>query len=100
MLELLEQLFRQVRGYAQSERLDRKRIYQQSPKHTTMQFDRDAEDIIIQRLKESVHGFEVITEERATFNTNEDPLDLIILDPLARPPNLNRAITHPATPLT
>jgi len=50
MLELLEQLFRQVRGYAQSERYDRKQVYAKSSKHVTMQFDRDAEDIIINGL--------------------------------------------------
>jgi myo-inositol-1(or 4)-monophosphatase len=92
MLELLEQLFRQVRGYAQSERLDRKRIYQQSPKHTTMQFDRDAEDIIIQGLEESGHGFEVITEERATFSTKADPLYRIVVDPIDGSNNVERGI--------
>ena len=92
MLELLEQLFRQVRVYAQSERLDRKRIYQQSPKHTTMQFDRDAEDIIIQGLEESGIGFEVITEERATFSTHADPAYRIVIDPIDGSNNVERGI--------
>ena len=46
MLELLERLFQQVRTYVRSDHFDRSKVYFQSPKHTTMQFDRDAEDII------------------------------------------------------
>ncbi len=59
MLELLEQLFRQVRAYMQSERFNHDQVYSQSPEHTTMQFDREAEDIIISGLIESGHGFAI-----------------------------------------
>ena len=62
MLELLEQLFRQVRAYMQSEHFDRNQVYSQTSAHTTMQFDHEAEDIIISGLIESGHGFEIITE--------------------------------------
>ena len=82
MLELLEQLFRQVRVYTQSERYDRKQVYAQSPRHTTMQFDRDAEDIIVRGLEESGYSFEVITEERATFSTSPSPTYRIVVDPI------------------
>ena len=61
MLELLEQLFRQVRAYMHSERFDRNQVYFQSSKHTTMLFDHEAEDIIISGHIERGHGFEVIT---------------------------------------
>ncbi len=63
MLELLEQLFRQVRAYMHSEHEDRNQVYFQSSKHTTMLFDHEAEDIIISGLIESGHGFEVISED-------------------------------------
>src|SRR6266702_2797553 len=99
MLELLEQLFRQVRNYAQSERLDRERVYLQSPRHTTMQFDRDAEDIIIKGLMDSGHGFEVITEERATFSTVEKPDYRILIDPLDGSENVARGIMAAAVSL-
>lgn len=92
MLELLEQLFRQVRAYTQSERYDRKQVYSQSPQHTTMQFDRDAEDIIINGLIESGQGFEVITEERATFTTTESPMYRIVVDPIDGSTNVARGI--------
>src|SRR5215469_7230091 len=92
MLELLEQLFRHVRGYAQSERYDRKQIYAQSPEHTTMQFDRDAEDIIINGLVESRIGFEVITEERPTFSTMPNPSYRIIIDPIDGSDNVSKGI--------
>jgi myo-inositol-1(or 4)-monophosphatase len=99
MLELLEQLFRQVRNYAQSERLDRERVFLQSPRHTTMQFDRDAEDIIIKGLIDSGHGFEVITEERATFSTVEKPDYRIIIDPIDGSDNVARGIMTAAISL-
>ncbi len=92
MLELLEQLFRQVRVYTQAERYDRKQIYAQSPQHTTMQFDRDAEDIIVRGLEESGYGFEVITEERATFSTNSSPSYRIVVDPIDGSTNVARGI--------
>jgi myo-inositol-1(or 4)-monophosphatase len=92
MLELLEQLFRQVRVYTQAERYDRKQIYAQSPEHTTMQFDRDAEDIIVRGLEESGLGFEVITEERATFITTTSPQYRIVIDPIDGSDNVARGL--------
>jgi len=92
MLELLEQLFRQVRVYIHSERFDRDHIYQQSHGHTTMQFDRDAEELIISGLKESGIGFEVLTEERPTFTTAPDPSYRIIIDPIDGSTNVARGI--------
>jgi myo-inositol-1(or 4)-monophosphatase len=92
MLELLEQLFRQVRYYSQSERFDRSSVYAQSSKHTTMKFDRDAEDIIIRGLEESGHGFEVISEERPTFSTQQNPTYRIIIDPIDGSENVTRGI--------
>jgi myo-inositol-1(or 4)-monophosphatase len=92
MLELLEQLFRQVRAYAQAERYDRKQVYAQSAKHTTMQFDRDAEDIIINGLTESGLGFEIITEERPTFCTSDAPAYRIVVDPIDGSTNVERGI--------
>ncbi|GCE12982.1 inositol monophosphatase family protein [Tengunoibacter tsumagoiensis] len=92
MQELLEQLFRQVRAYAQSERYDRKQVYSQSSKHTTMQFDRDAEDIIIDGLTESGIGFEIISEERETFSTTANPAYRVIIDPIDGSDNVERGI--------
>src|SRR5215475_11837793 len=92
MLELLEQLFRQVRAYAQAERYDRKQVYAQSARHTTMQFDRDAEDIIIKGLTESGLGFEIITEERPTFRTTDTPAYRIVVDPIDGSTNVERGI--------
>ncbi len=92
MLELLEQLFRHVRSYAQSERYDRKQVYARSAKHITMQFDRDAEDIIINELTESGIGFEIITEERPTFSTSEAPPYRIVVDPIDGSDNVERGI--------
>jgi myo-inositol-1(or 4)-monophosphatase len=92
MLELLEQLFRQVRGYTQSERFDRHQIYLHSPEHTTMQFDRDAEDIIVNGLVESGIGFEVITEERPAFSTHPNPAYRIVVDPIDGSNNVERGI--------
>ncbi len=92
MLELLEQLFRKVRAYMQSERFDRYLVYSQSTDHTTMQFDREAEDIIISGLIESGQGFEIITEERPTFSTSKDPSYRIIVDPVDGSTNVSRGI--------
>jgi myo-inositol-1(or 4)-monophosphatase len=92
MLELLEQLFRQVRAYALSERFNRNQVYHHSPEHTTMQFDRDAEDIIIQGLTDSGLGFEVFTEERPTFTTNHSPTYRIVIDPVDGSNNVARGI--------
>jgi myo-inositol-1(or 4)-monophosphatase len=92
MLELLEQLFRHVRAYMQSGRLDRYLVHSQSSDHTTMQFDREAEDIIISGLIESGHGFEIITEERPAFSTSSDPPYRIIVDPVDGSTNVSRGI--------
>lgn len=94
MLELLEQLFRQVRHYSQTERFnrDRARVYRQSSKHITMQFDRDAEDIIIEGLIQSGHGFEIITEERETLSTSSDVQYRIIIDPIDGSTNVARGL--------
>ena len=99
MLELLEQLFRQVRSYAQSERYDRQQVYQESPRHTTMQFDRDAEDMIINGLVESGIGFEVTTEERPTFSTAPDPQYRIVIDPIDGSQNMSRGLMTAAIAL-
>jgi myo-inositol-1(or 4)-monophosphatase len=92
MLELLEQLFRQVRVYMQSERFDRNLVHSQSTDHTTMQFDREAEDIIISGLIESGHGFEIITEERPAFSTSSAPSYRIVIDPVDGSTNVSRGI--------
>ncbi|QBD78188.1 inositol monophosphatase [Ktedonosporobacter rubrisoli] len=92
MLELLEQLFRQVRAYAQSERFAGSQVYAQSPEHTTMQFDRDAEDIIISGLIDSGYGFEVLTEERPRFTTAPSPTHRIVIDPIDGSNNVTRGI--------
>jgi myo-inositol-1(or 4)-monophosphatase len=99
MLELLEQLFRQVRAYMQSERFERSQVYYQSPEHTTMQFDREAEDIIISGLIESGHGFEIITEERAPFTTNATPPYRVVIDPVDGSTNVSRGIMTAAVAL-
>lgn len=82
MLELLEQLFRQVRGYMQSERFNRHQVFSHSAQHTTMQFDREAEDLIIAGLTASGYGFEVITEEQPVLCTAEQPTYRIVVDPV------------------
>lgn len=92
MLELLEQLFRTVRAYMQSEGFNRSLVYSQSTDHTTMQFDREAEDIIISGLIESDHSFEIITEERPTFSTSNHPSYRIIIDPVDGSTNVARGI--------
>lgn len=99
MIELLEQLFRQVRAYAQSERYDRQKVYAQSAKHITMQFDRDAEDIIINGLVETGTGFEIVTEERPTFSTTESPQYRIVIDPIDGSTNFERGLTTAAIAL-
>jgi myo-inositol-1(or 4)-monophosphatase len=92
MLELLEQLFRQVRAYMQSERFDYQQVFYQSPAHTTMQFDREAEDIIISGLIESGHGFEIITEERPSLTTCGSPNYRVVIDPVDGSNNVARGI--------
>jgi myo-inositol-1(or 4)-monophosphatase len=92
MLELLEQLFRKVRAYMQSEHFDRYQVHSRSTDHTIMQFDREAEDIIISGLIESGQSFEIITEERPTFSTSNDPSYRIIIDPVDGSTNVSRGI--------
>ena len=92
MLELLEQLFRQVRAYMHSEQFDHTEVYSQSPQHTTMRFDREAEDIIISGLIESGHGFDIITEERPSFKTSPQPAYRIVIDPVDGSNNVARGI--------
>lgn len=92
MLELLEQLFRQVRAFILSDRFDRNKVYSKVAGHTTMLFDREAEDIIINRLMASGHSFEVITEERPSFTTSPDPRYRIVVDPVDGSTNVKRSI--------
>ena len=99
MLELLEQLFRQVRAYMQSEHFDRYMVHSQTTDHTTMQFDREAEDIIISGLIESGQSFEIITEEHPTFSTTNDPSYRIIVDPVDGSTNVSRGIMTAAVSL-
>lgn len=99
MLELLEQLFRQVRAYMHSERFTSNQIYYQSSEHTTMTFDREAEDIIISGLIESGNGFEVITEERDAFTTSPNPQYRIVIDPVDGSTNVSRGIMTAAVAL-
>ena len=99
MLELLEQLFRQVYSYLHSEHFDRNRVYSHTSHHTTMQFDREAEDIIINGLIESGHTFEIITEERATFTTSPNPTYRIVIDPVDGSTNVSRGIMTAAVSL-
>lgn len=92
MLELLEQLFRQVRAYMHSEHFNRHQIFEQSSEHITMQFDREAEDLIIEGLTASGHGFEIITEERPLICTSEHPTYRIVVDPVDGSTNVMRGI--------
>ena len=99
MLELLEQLFRQVRAYMHSEQFNLNDIYFQSSQHTTMRFDREAEDIIIKGLIESGHGFEIITEERSSFTTIPNPPYRVVIDPVDGSHNVSRGIMTAAVAL-
>jgi myo-inositol-1(or 4)-monophosphatase len=99
MLELLEQLFRQVRAFILSDQLDRRQVYSKVAGHTTMLFDREAEDIIIDGLTESGHGFEVITEERPSFTTSPNPRYRIVVDPVDGSTNVKRGIMTAAVSL-
>jgi len=92
MLELLECLFQHVRTYVRSKHFDRSKVYFQSPEHTTMQFDQDAEDIIIQGLIESGIGFEILSEERPPFSTVSTPAYRIVIDPIDGSTNVARGI--------
>jgi myo-inositol-1(or 4)-monophosphatase len=92
MLELLQQVFQQVRGYIHSDSFSHREIFSSTSHHTTMQFDREAEDIIIHGLTASGHGFEVITEERSTFTTSQNPHYRIVIDPVDGSTNAQRGI--------
>jgi myo-inositol-1(or 4)-monophosphatase len=92
MLELLQQVFQQVRGYMHSDSFSRQEVFSTSSDHITMQFDREAEDIIISGLIESRHGFEVITEERPPFTTSQNPPYRIVIDPVDGSTNTQRGI--------
>jgi myo-inositol-1(or 4)-monophosphatase len=99
MLDLLERLFHQVRSYVHSERFDRSKIYSESSGHITMQFDRDAEDILIQGLVESGVGFEILTEERPLLSTAPTPTYRIVIDPIDGSTNVKRGILTAAVAL-
>ncbi|GAC1568496.1 MAG: bifunctional fructose-bisphosphatase/inositol-phosphate phosphatase [Ktedonobacteraceae bacterium] len=99
MLELLQQVFRQVRGYMHADSFSRQRIFSSLPEHITMQFDREAEDIIISGLIESGHGFEIITEERPSFTTSATPPYRIVIDPIDGSTNVQRGIMAAAVAL-
>ncbi len=99
MLELLEYLFRQVQSYVHSERFDRNKVYFQSAQHTTMLFDHEAEELIINGLIESGYGFEVITEERPTFTTSPSPAYRIVVDPIDGSTNVVQGIMTAAVSL-
>jgi len=92
MLELLEQLFRQVRGYMLSERFNRHEVFFQSSEHTTMQFDREAEELIIEGLAASGLGFEIFTEERPPISTSAHPAYRIVVDPVDGSTNVSHGI--------
>src|SRR5713101_4980452 len=94
MLELLAKLFRQVRTYMLSERFKRNQVYGQFAGHTTMVFDREAEDIIIKGLTESGLGFEVISEERPALNPS--PLSVNPLMIISSASRSNTIVVCPA----
>jgi myo-inositol-1(or 4)-monophosphatase len=93
MLEMLEKLYKKARAYILSEQFKRSQVYGQFAGHTTMLFDREAEDIIIEGLTESGLGFEVITEERPAFSTHPSPPYRIVIDPVDGSTNVMRGIT-------
>src|SRR5215813_10395507 len=92
MLEMLERLYKEVRAYILSEQFKRSQVYGQFAGHTTMLFDREAEDIILKGLTESGLGFEVITEERPAFYTHPSPPYRIVIDPVDGSTNVMRGI--------
>lgn len=99
MLELLQQVFRQVRGYIHSDAFNRQNVYTQSPDHTTMLFDREAEDIIISGLIESGYSFEIVTEERPPFANHPEPDYRIVVDPVDGSTNVQHGIMTAAIAL-
>jgi myo-inositol-1(or 4)-monophosphatase len=76
----------------QSEGFSRTQAYGQYAGHTTLLFDREAEDIIIKGLIESGAGFEVISEERPRFVTSATPSYRIVIDPVDGSTNIARGI--------
>jgi myo-inositol-1(or 4)-monophosphatase len=92
MLEMLEKLYKEVRAYILSEQFKRSQVYGQFAGHTTMLFDREAEDIILNGLTKSGLGFEVITEERPAFSTRPSPPYRIVIDPVDGSTNVMRGI--------
>lgn len=99
MLELLEQVFRQVRAYVHSEHFDRNAIHKKTRDHVTMRFDYDAEEIIIQGLKASGTSLEVITEERPTLTIGKAPAYRVIVDPIDGSNNVIRGIMNASVAL-
>ncbi|HLL78008.1 MAG TPA: inositol monophosphatase family protein [Ktedonobacteraceae bacterium] len=99
MLELLQQVFRQVRGYIHSDAFNRQNVYTHSPDHTTMLFDREAEDIIISGLIESGYSFEIVTEERPPFTSHPAPDYRIVVDPVDGSTNVQHGIMTAAIAL-
>ncbi|MEO8972944.1 MAG: inositol monophosphatase family protein [Ktedonobacteraceae bacterium] len=75
-----------------SERFNQNEVYFRSSEHTTMKFDREAEDIIINGLSKSGTVFEVITEERAACTTGPAPEYRIVIDPVDGSTNVARGI--------
>lgn len=75
-----------------SDAFSRQGVFSSSSEHVTMQFDREAEDIIISGLIESGHGFEIITEERPPFTTSANPPYRVVIDPVDGSTNVQRGI--------
>jgi myo-inositol-1(or 4)-monophosphatase len=99
MLEILQQAFRQVRAYMHSDTFNRKSVYSRSDGHTTMLFDREAEDIIIKALQESPYTFEIMTEEQPSFTTHPAPAYRIVIDPVDGSTNVEYGIMTAALAL-
>lgn len=99
MLELLQQVFRHVRSYMHSDAFNRQSVYSRSSNHSTMLFDREAEDIIVSGLIESNYNFEIITEERPPFTTQPSPAYRIVIDPIDGSINVEHGIMTAAIAL-
>src|SRR5713101_4980454 len=94
MLELLAKLFRQVRTYMLSERFKRNQVYGQFAGHTTMVFDREAEDIIIKGLTESGLGFKA--GRSSLITSNPSPLSVNPLMIISSASRSNTIVVCPA----
>ncbi len=57
-----------------------------------MQFDREAEDLIIEGLATSGYGFEVVTEEQPVLQTSKQPAYRIVVDPVDGSTNVAHGI--------